>query len=228
MLGEASRVWRRPRPGRSRAAENADLATARARSVAGRLRGLIPGISVTEHGNGDLRAAAAGKSEGDASPGDRRASMLASTVVRGTPATTTPGTTTPGTPPTTAGQQHTFELGSGPNPFQARQTTGWDTTASAMVTGGAEAQVGLYGGIGASYSVPLGKAHMDPETMRMIRILTGVMKLIADVETLSPLGFIRDALGLSAAFPERDAVISEMTSAVTDWAIPLPPGAATA
>ena len=62
----------------------------------------------------------------------------------------------------------------------------------------------------------------------MIRILTGVMKLIADVETLSPLGFIRDALGLSAAFPERDAVISEMTSAVTDWAIPLPPGAATA
>ena len=96
------------------------------------------------------------------------------------------------------------------------------------MVGGAEAQVGVYGGVGASYSFPLGKTHMDPATMHTIRIVTGFMKLVGDVETLSPLGFIRDALGLSAAFPERDAVIGRMTSAVTDWTIPLPPGAAVA
>ncbi len=228
VLGEASRVWDRPRSGRTREQENADLADARARSVASRLRGLIRGTPVTEHGNADLRAAAAGKGVRDASPADQRASMVASTVVRGTPGTTTPGTTIPGTPPTTTPQQHTFGIGSMPNPLQARQTTGWDTTASATFVGGAEAQVGAYGGVGVSYSIPLGKAHMDPETMHMIRIVTGFMKLIGDVETLSPLGFIRDALGLSAAFSERDGVIGEMASAVTDWAIPLPPGAAVA
>src|SRR5487761_2661741 len=140
----------------------------------------------------------------------------------------TTGTTIPGTPPTMAGQQHTFELGSLPDPIQARQTTGWDTTASVSGVVGAEAQVGLYGGLGFSYSIPLGKAHLDPATMHTIRIITGFMKLIGDVETLSPLGFIRDALGLSAAFPERDSVIAQMTSAVTDWTIPLPPGAALA
>ena len=228
VLGEASRVWQRPRAGQTRAEENEALGAARARSVAGRLRGLIPGIPVTDHGNGDLRAASAGKSERDASPEDQRASMVASTVVRGTPGTTTPGTTIPGTPPTMAGQQHTFELGSLPDPIQARQTTGWDTTASVSGVVGAEAQVGLFGGLGFSYSIPLGKTHLDPATMHTIRIITGFMKLIGDVETLSPLGFIRDALGLSAAFPERDSVIAQMTSAVTDWTIPLPPGAALA
>jgi hypothetical protein len=228
VLGEASRVWQRPGSGRTRAEENQTLAAARARSVAGRLRGLVPGVAVTEHGNGDLRAAAAGKGERDASPEDQRASMVASTVVRGTPGSTTPGTTIPGTPPTMAPDQHTFQLGSRPNPFQARQTTGWDTTASVSVVGGAEAQVGGYLGLGASYSFPLGKTHLDPATMHTIRILTGFMKLLGDVETLSPLGFIRDALGLSAAFPERDSVIAQMTSAVTDWTIPLPPGAALA
>ena len=130
----------------------------------------------------------------------------------------------PGTPPTMAGQQHTFELGSLPDPLKARQTTGWDTTASVSGVVGAEAQAGLYGGLGLSYSIPLGKTHLDPATMHTIRILTGFMKLLGDVETLSPLGFIRDALGLSAAFPERDAVIERMTSVVTDWTIPLPPG----
>ncbi len=224
VLGEASRVWQAPGAGRTRAEENEALAAARARSVAGRLRGLVPGVRVTDHGNGDLRAASAGKSERDASPEDQRASMVASTVVRGTRGTTTPGTTTPGTPPTMAPDEHTFQLGSLPNPFQARQTTGWDTTASASFVVGAEAQVGGYLGLGASYSFPLGKTHLDPATMHTIRILTGFMKLVGDVETLSPLGFIRDALGLSAAFPERDAVIERMTSVITDWTIPLPPG----
>ena len=228
MLGEASRVWQRPRSGKTRAEENVDLAAARGRSVGSRLRGLLPGVSVTDHGNGDLRAASAGKSERDASPQDQRASMVASTVVRGTPGTTTPSTTTPGTPPTMAPDQHTVSAFSLPNPFQARQTTGWDTTVSVSGVAGAEGKLGVYGGAGVSYSFPLGKTHLDADTMRAIRITVGFLKLTADVASISPLGFIRDALSLAAINNERAGVAQEMTSSITNWTIPLPPGTAAA
>ncbi len=221
VLGEASRVWQRPGAGQTRAEENAALAERRAQSAGGRLRGQVGSVPVTAHGNGDLRAAAAGKPETDASPEDQRASMVASTLERGTP-----GSTTPGTPPTTAPNQHTVEAFSLPNPFQRRQAWGWDTTVGVAGYAGAEAKAGVYGGIGVSYSFPIGKTHLDADTMRAIRITVGILKLAADAMTLSPLGFIRDALGLAAMAGEHDSVAQEMTNAVTDWAIPMPPGVA--
>ena len=155
--------------------------------------------------------------------------MVASTVVRGTPGTTTPSTTTPGTPPTMAPDQHTVSAFSLPNPFQARQTTGWDTTVSAVGRRRApRASSACTAALGVSYSFPLGKTHLDADTMRAIRITVGFLKLTADVASISPLGFIRDALSLAAINNERAGVAQEMTSSITNWTIPLPPGTAAA
>jgi hypothetical protein len=149
--------------------------------------------------------------------------MVAATMEQGTPATSTPGT-----PPTTAPNQHTISALSLPNPFQAKQASGWDTTFGVTGYGGAEAKAGVYGGAGVSYSLPLGKTHMDAETMQAIRLNVGFLKLVADVASMSPLGFVRDALGLAAMNSQARAVESEIINAITSWVIQLPPGAAVA
>ncbi len=223
VLGEASRVWQRPAAGRTRAEENAALADRRAQNVAAELRPRVAGLPVTAHGNGDLRAAAAGKPETDASAQDQRASMVASTHEAGTP-----GTTTPGTPPREEQDRHTVSLPALANPFGQRAAWGWDTTLGVAGYGGAKVQAGVYAGAGVSYSFPIGKVHMDPQTMAAIRATVGFLKLTMDVVSISPLGFIRDVLGLVALVSEHASVVNEMTSAVTDWAIPLPPGAVVA
>ena len=64
--------------------------------------------------------------------------------------------------------------------------------------------------------------------MKAIRITVGVMKLAADVMTLSPLGFIRDALGLAAMSSEARSVEDEVIRAIESWVMELPPGAAVA
>jgi len=219
VLGEASRVWRNPGPGETRAQANANLATRRAESVAGALRSRLPGVPVTPHGNADHRAEAAGKPETDATPADQRASMVAKTTERGTPETTTPGT-----PPQQAPNQHDVNLAL-PNPFQARQAWGWDTNLGVTGYAGAEAKLGAYGGLGVSYSFPLGKTHLSADTMQAIRISVGFLKLTADAMTISPLGFIRDVLGLIAMSSEARGVESELANAVTSWAIETPAGA---
>jgi hypothetical protein len=223
VLGGSSRIFVHPAAGQTREAANRALAEQRAQGVAERLRVRLPGMQVSAHGNGDLAAAAAGKPETDASAEDQRASMVAATMEQGTPATSTPGT-----PPTTAPNQHTISALSLPNPFQAKQAWGWDTTFGVTGYGGAEAKAGVYGGAGVSYSLPLGKTHMDAETMQAIRLNVGFLKLVADIASMSPLGFVRDALGLAAMSSQARAVESEIINAVTSWVIQLPPGAAVA
>jgi hypothetical protein len=222
VLGGASRVFAHPTAGQTREAANRALADRRSQGVA-QLRIKLPGITVSAHGNGDAAAAAAGKPESDASPEDQRASMVAATMDRGAP-----GTTTPGTPPTQAPNQHTISGLSLPNPFQAKQAWGWDTTVGATGYGGVGAKAGVYGGAGISYSLPLGKTNFDADTMRAIRLNVGFLKLVADIASLSPLGFIRDALGLAAMSSEARSVETEIINAVTSWVIQLPPGAAVA
>ncbi len=222
VLGEASRVWRRPRAGRTRADENASLAENRAQNVAAALQPEVT-VKVRPHGNGDLRAAGVGKPETDASPEDQRASMVASTLEHGTP-----GTTTPGTPPTMAPDQFTVRYGAIPFPLQSKQAWGWDTTVGLAGYGGEGAKAGFYGGMGVSYSLPIGKARLTPDTMKAIRITLGFMKLAGDVMTISPLGFIRDALGLAAMSSEARSVEDEVIRAIESWVLELPPGSALA
>jgi hypothetical protein len=223
VLGGASRVWAHPVAGQSREAANRDLSERRAQGVAERLRIRLPGTTVSAHGDGDAAAVAAGKPETDASPADQRASMVAATVDRGTAPTSTPGT-----PPDQAPNQHTISAFQLPNPFQAKQAWGWDTTVGLTGYAGAEAKAGLYAGAGISYSLPLGKTHLEPETMRAIRLNVGFLKLAADVASLSPLGFIRDALGLAAMSSEARSVETEIIGAINSWVVQLPPGAAVA
>ncbi len=223
VLGGASRVFAQPGAGRTREEANRALAERRAQGTAELLRVKLPGITVLARGNGDAVAAAAGKPETDASPEDQRASMVAATKEQGTP-----GTSTPGIPPTQAPNQHTFSTLQLPNPFQAKQAWGWDTTVGVTGYAGAGAKAGVYGGAGISYSIPLGKTHFDADTMRAIRLNVGFLKLVADIASMSPLGFIRDALGLAAMSSEARSVETEIINAITSWAIDLPPGAAVA
>jgi uncharacterized protein YbjQ (UPF0145 family) len=223
VLGGASRVFVHPTAGQTRDEANRALAERRAQGVAEVLRVRLPGITVSAHGNGDAAAVAAGKPETDASPEDQRASIVGATVDQGTAPTSTPGT--PAQPVPT---QPTIPGVSLPNPFQAKQAWGWDTTVGVTGYAGAEAKAGVYGGVGVSYSIPLGKTHFDAETMRAIRLNVGFLKLVADIASLSPLGFIRDALGLAAMSSQARSVESEIINTVTSWVIQLPPGAAVA
>lgn len=223
VLGETSRVWLRPRSGETRASSNRELAQQRANNVKARLAPLVPGLSVGAVGNGDGRPASQGKAENDASPEDQRASMTA--VVYSPPTPETRGPSTQG--PTTM-QPQPFDVNVGlPNPFAAgRSAWGWDTTlgGSALVGGGGKA--GLYGGLGFSYSFPVGKARFSPTTMAIIRVVLGLAKVLGDLATLSFLGAIRDAIGLG--WGVEALVTSTFTSAIGDWTIPLPPGVAVA
>jgi len=223
VLGGASRVFERPGAGRTREEANRTLAERRAQGTAELLRVKLPGVTVAAHGNGDAAAAAAGKPVTDASAEDQRASMVASTMEQGTAPTSTPGT-----PPTQAPNQHTFSALQLPNPFQAKQAWGWDTTVGVTGYAGAGAKAGVYGGAGVSYSIPLGKTHFDADTMRAIRLNVGFLKLVADIASMSPLGFIRDALGLAAMSSQARAVETEIINAIGRWVIELPPGAAVA
>ena len=223
VLGEASRVWMRPRPGETRASANQQLAERRANAVKARLEPLVPGTSVGAVGNGDGRAASQGKDERDASPEDQRASMTAALFNPGTSDHRDPDTVGP----TTTGPQP-FDVNLGvPNPFAAgRSAWGWDTTlgASGLVGGGGKA--GVYGGLGVSYSFPVGKAHFSPTTMAIVRTVFGLQKVIGDVMTLSVLGAIRDAIGMG--WGVEALVTSVFSDAIGDWTIPMPPGVAVA
>ena len=63
-------------------------------------------------------------------------------------------------------------------------------------------------------------------TMAMTRIIFGLIKMLGDVETGSPLGLIRDAIGMGWGVEEL--VTSSFGQAVGDWTIPMPTGIAVA
>jgi len=222
VTGEASRAWRHPGAS-SREDSNRDLAARRAEAVRTRLEPQVPGISVRGIGASDSAAARAGKAETDASPEDQRATMFGSVFKTGTP--DQPGQTTqqPGQL-----QGDPFQVNAGvPNPLAAgRSAWGWDTSVGVAGLVGEGGKAGVYGGLGASYSFPIGKTHFDATTMAMTRIIFGLIKMLGDVETGSPLGLIRDAIGMGWGVEEL--VTSSFGQAVGDWTIPMPTGIAVA
>jgi hypothetical protein len=218
VVGEASRIWQRPRPGSTRATENANLAEARAQSVrSGLAQRLGSQPPVTAHGAGDQRAQHDGRPVTDGSAAYRRAVIFADASVGGTP----------GTPDRQ--EPNRMEIGvSVPNPFTtARTAWGWDTTVGVTGLAGGAAVAGVYGGAGVSYSFPLGKAHFSAATMNEIRWAVGINKILLDFMSLSPLALIRDIVALARGGVAADTEPA-MTRGVTDWAIPLPPGVAVA
>jgi len=215
VVGHTSRGWRHLPPGQTREQANRELSDRRGRNVAERLRALVAPTASSSSGAGDSVAAAAGKAETDLSPSDQRASMTALTNRAGTPGSTV---TTPGTPDREVDDPVTIGP-SLPMPFQ-RAAWGWDTTVGAGGLAGAEGAAGVYAGIGLSYSIPLGKVHMQADTMQKIRSAVGYFKLAGDVLTLSPLGFIRDLIGLNVPVaPDATAAIG---GAATSWTLPRP------
>jgi len=223
VTGEASRAFRNPGSASSREGANRDLSVRRAEVVRARLEPLVPGISVRGIGAGDSAAARAGKSETDRSPEDQRATMFGAVFKSGTP-------DQPGQPVQQPGhtEGEPFQINAGvPNPFAAgRSAWGWDTAVTATGLLGAAGKAGVYGGLGVSYSIPIGKTHFDGSTMAIIRIVFGLMKMLGDVTTGSPLGFIRDAIGMGWGVEEL--ITSSLGQAIGDWTIPMPTGIAVA
>jgi hypothetical protein len=208
----------------------------------------MPGTTKEIIGIGSREATRAGIGPDQPAPERQRASMTAKARLAGTPATPgtggtpgTPGTpatpATPGTPGTPGGgggvgppTQITPPVtisGSVPNPLAAgRQAWGWDTNVGVSVGLGEEASAAVYGGITTGYAFPLGDPiSMGAFTMKLIRIGVGLYKLVNDVLTGSPMGFIRDAVALGV-FGIEEVVGTSVTTAIIDWAVPLPAGAA--
>jgi hypothetical protein len=221
VVGEASRRWRFPHGGSTPDAENDALAQRRGANVADALRGKLGGTPPVEgHGAGARRAAAEGKPPDDGSPEYQRALMFADVTMPGTPGHTEPGGHAPDRQ---EANKHDVNV-SLPNPFTTKRTAwGWDTTAGLYGLGGGGAKAGLYGGAGISYSYPIGKTHLSSETMNAIRINAGIVKILLDIMSLSPLGLIRDAVGLFGSHVAPDAQ-GQMSQAATSWAMPAPPG----
>ena len=225
ISGEASRVWSHPRPGETREADNATLAQHRAEHVRDGLQPLVPGVSINAYGSGDTAAARAGKAENDASPEDQRATIFADTYRAGDAGGFGPDQVGPDRQ---APDTFTMRPGlpTGFTDFSQRQAWGWDTTLSVAALEGAQAEGGVYGGLGISYSVPLGKSHFTPQTMTLIRVAFGLAKIVGDVMTLSPLGLARDILGVA---PGVETLVHEhFGQAIGDWTIPMPSGVAVA
>ncbi len=225
VVGEASRRWRFPHGGSSPDAENDALAQRRGANVADALRGKLGGTPPVEgHGAGARRAAAEGKPPDDGSPEYQRALMFADVTTPGTPGHTEPGGHAPDTQEP---NKHDVTV-SLPNPFTTKRTAwGWDTTLGVYGLGGGGAKAGVYGGAGVSYSYPIGKTHLSSDTMNAIRINAGIVKILLDIMTMSPLGLLRDAVGLFGSHVAPDAQ-TQMTNAATSWALPAPPGAGVA
>jgi hypothetical protein len=101
-----------------------------------------------------------------------------------------------------------------------RTAWGWDTTASGTALAGAEGAAGVYGGLGVSYSFPIGKTHLQPDTMQAIRTAVGAWKMLADLVTVSPLGLIRDAMGFFT--PVAQTAQGEVGGAATSFSMPTP------
>jgi outer membrane protein OmpA-like peptidoglycan-associated protein len=231
VTGHTSRGWRHLPAGMSREQANQALSDRRGSHVAGALTPLVPPTPVASSGAGDSLAAAAGKAENDLSASDQHATITAHGIMPGTPASTsttpgTPGTTTttPGTTTTTPGTP-AQQVPNGvaiplPNPFQAKQAWGWDTTVSAAGLAGAAGAAGVYGGAGLSYSIPLGKTHLSHDTMQQIRAAVGFFKLLGDIMSVSPLGFIRDLFGVAQPVAADGA--TAIGGAATSWSMPAP------
>ena len=59
--------------------------------------------------------------------------------------------------------------------------------------------------------------------MESIRQAVGMVKIWADIMSLSPLGLLRDIIALRGGHVAADAH-PKMSQAVTSWALPVPPG----
>jgi hypothetical protein len=220
VVGEASRRFRHPRPGKTPVEENAQLASDRAEHVKASLDGRLHGDpAVNAHGAGDRRPAKEGKAQDDGTPGDQRALMFGDVDIPATSDKVVPGEKAPDRQ-----EKDKMDVKIGvPNPFTTERTAwGWDTTAGVAGLAGAGVKAGGYLGAGVSYSFPIGKSHFQHDTMEKIRVAAGVVKILADIISLSPLGLLRDIIALSRGGAAPDAQTT-MTSAVTSWSLPAPP-----
>jgi hypothetical protein len=218
-LGHTSRGWRHLPPGETRESANQKLGERRGTKVADRLRPEVSPFTVSGHGAGDSVAASQGKAETDLSPEDQHTTITAATF---RPPTADKTTTTGGTEPSEENNDFTVKPSVPfPAPFNSERTAwGWDTTASGSALAGAEGAAGVYGGVGVSYSFPIGKTHLQPDTMQAIRSAVGVWKMLGDLITVSPLGFIRDAMGFYT--PVAQTAQGEIGSAATSFSMPTP------
>jgi len=104
---------------------------------------------------------------------------------------------------------------------------GWDSTVSVGLGVGAGVGADASAGVGNSFSIPLTAFRLPGYVMGGIRLLFGAYKLLLDVTTGSPFGFLRDAMGIlgPAADAAAEAILGErVLEPLVNETIPLPPG----
>lgn len=246
VVGRASNRWAAAGDDGERRENNKSLSEQRASGVAGETGRRMAGLPVS--GPPSHRGVGVEGARGDVrtnDPADRRADITPSvgpvttpgsttpgtttpgTTTPGTttPGTTTPGTTTPGT--TTPGTGATLGNPTGPWGVWGPQTSGgkplvgWDSTRTIGVGTSKEPSAGASVTVGNSYSVMLGSPITLPQwAMHCVRAVVGLYKLTMDVQSASPLGFLRDATALFA--PLLNAKTDAIADMIVDAVIPIP------
>ena len=223
VVAEASPRWRHP--GKSTAAQqNQALSERRAAAVAAALNarlggaGLAPFVTVRSTAIGSTSSSKLSISPDDNDQRFREAAVAAvehdpATPPTTTPPTTTPGTTTPGTTTPGTTTPGTTTPG-GPLPG-AGPTIGWDSNMGVTLKDGVGASA--FAQAGVSYSFFIGEKPFPPKSETPIRVLLGFSKMLLDVASLSPLGFLRDLLGTVGAFIP-DGIVDK----IVNFIIPVP------
>jgi outer membrane protein OmpA-like peptidoglycan-associated protein len=113
--------------------------------------------------------------------------------------------------------------GTAPDDYLRARPYGWDTNAYLGVAGGAGASVSAGGSVGLSRAFPLWSTKLSPAAMDAVRLLFGLFKLGLDVATVSPVSFVRDAIGIAPAV--ENTVVPMLLGPLTSIEIPMPENA---
>jgi hypothetical protein len=110
--------------------------------------------------------------------------------------------------------------GTAPDDYLRARPYGGDTNAYLGVAGGAGASVSAGGSVGLSRAFPLWSTNLSQAAMDAVRLLFGLFKLGLDVATVSPVSFVRDAIGIAPAV--ENTVVPMLLGPLTSIEIPMP------
>jgi hypothetical protein len=109
----------------------------------------------------------------------------------------------------------------GPQTRGGSPLAGWDTTRSVGISTSKDPSVSAGVTVGNSYSYPLGSpVTLSGLEMGFVRAIVGLYKIAMDIQSASPLGFLRDAVGLFA--PLLNASTDGVADAIVNAVIPIP------
>jgi hypothetical protein len=110
----------------------------------------------------------------------------------------------------------------GPAEYLQSRTYGWDTSNYLGVAGGAGASGGVGASVGLSRTWELWHTTLSRDVMTGIRLFIVGAKMALNVGTLSPVSFIRDAMGIVPLVQET--ATARLLAPLLNIEIPFPGG----